>query len=291
MVSNREIRRKLQALRLRNSGVPEKLINSIDTPHNSSDKPLNVSYYDFYRCPKCHTMNEVTNNFCKKCGIHLMEPSASNSIEERRVKNIRSNLMRDTNCFELIRKLASYHRNKSSYPVLGFSNLENCLESNNIKISTRDLINLVNYEEDLLPKLTSPTKPKLTCSTKIQDLNKLDGYQFENFLKSLFKNMGYKVSHTPLSGDQGADLIIEKFGEKTAVQAKRYQGSVSNKAVQEVVASIAHYNVNRGMVVTNSDFTRSAIELATSNSVELVDKNKLKNWLEQYPVDNNTKFE
>lgn len=44
--------------------------------------------------------------------------------------------------------------------------------------------------------------------------------------------MGYDVQNTPLSGDQGADLILEKFGEKTIVQAKRYQGNVTNRAVQ-----------------------------------------------------------
>ena len=65
--------------------------------------------------------------------------------------------------------------------------------------------------------------------------------KFEKFLKSLFEGMGYLVEWTKLSGDQGADLIIAKYGERIAVQAKRYEHDVTNKAVHsscEVVRNI-----------------------------------------------------
>lgn len=78
---------------------------------------------------------------------------------------------------------------------------------------------------------------------------------------------------------------MEKFGEKTIVQAKCYQGNVTNKAVQEVVAAITHYKASKGMVVTNSSFTQSAIELALSNNVELVDRHKLSDWLELHSIE------
>ncbi len=56
----------------------------------------------------------------------------------------------------------------------------------------------------------------------IEDVDQLDGYEFEDFLKNLFIKMGYQVEQTRLSGDQGADLVVVKFGEKTVIQAKRY---------------------------------------------------------------------
>ena len=40
-------------------------------------------------------------------------------------------------------------------------------------------------------------------------------------------------------------------------------------AVQEVVGSIAYYKADRAMVVTNSNFTKSARDLAKRNEVEL----------------------
>ncbi|MBI2659579.1 restriction endonuclease [Candidatus Woesearchaeota archaeon] len=116
-----------------------------------------------------------------------------------------------------------------------------------------------------------------TQKKQIGDFENLSGHQFENYLKEIFSIFGYQVIRTKLSGDQGADLIIKKNNEKTVVQAKKYSGDVTNKAVQEVVASKEHYGANKAMVVTTGNFTKSAIELARSNKVELWDKNKLKN--------------
>jgi HJR/Mrr/RecB family endonuclease len=50
--------------------------------------------------------------------------------------------------------------------------------------------------------------------------------------------MGYRVEQTKLSGDQGADLVVIKLGEKTVIQAKRYGGKIGNSAVQEIMAAI-----------------------------------------------------
>lgn len=116
----------------------------------------------------------------------------------------------------------------------------------------------------------------------IDDIDIITGYEFEHFLKELFEKMGYAVENTKLSGDQGADLIVSKFGEKIAIQAKRFSDKVNNKAIQEVVASIKHYQADRGMVVTNSDFTNSAIQLAESNNIELIDRDRLEKFIERY---------
>ncbi len=116
----------------------------------------------------------------------------------------------------------------------------------------------------------------------IHNLDSLTGYEFEEFLRVLFDKMGFTTETTKLSGDQGADLIIKRFGRTTAVQAKRYTGKVSNKAIQEVTASIAHYNANNGMVVTTGEFTPSAIELAKSNNIKLVDRQKLEELVNKH---------
>jgi len=103
----------------------------------------------------------------------------------------------------------------------------------------------------------------------------LDGYQFEEFLCTIFEHLGYITVRTKLSGDQGADLIMKKDGETIVVQAKRYEGPVPNSAVQAIVAAKVHYHADRAMVVTTGEFTRSAIELSLSNRVELWDGKKL----------------
>lgn len=128
----------------------------------------------------------------------------------------------------------------------------------------------------------------LETKKKIKDFSNLNGHQFEDYLKELFSILGYQVMRTKLSGDQGADLIIKKDDEKTVVQAKKYLGSVTNKAIQEVVASKKHYGAEKAMVVTTGTFTKSAIVLAKSNKVELWDKNKLKGVVNEINKSSNT---
>lgn len=111
-------------------------------------------------------------------------------------------------------------------------------------------------------------------------LNKIDimsGEEFEQYLMYNFQKMGYRVKTTPVTGDYGADLILSKNGTKICVQAKRYKNNVGNSAVQEIVAALAYYKCDYGMVVTNSYFTSAAKTLAKVNNIELWDRNKIIN--------------
>ncbi len=101
------------------------------------------------------------------------------------------------------------------------------------------------------------------------------GVDFENVLKKIYENKGYIVETTKTTGDQGADLLLEKAGIKTVIQAKFYSSPVGNSAVQEVVGAVAYYGADSGVVVTNNEFTPAAKELAAANSVMLVDGDML----------------
>lgn len=122
-------------------------------------------------------------------------------------------------------------------------------------------------------KLLNMDSARSTKLRKIhEDLDKaITGIDFENVLKELYEALGYIVQTTKTSGDQGADLVVERDGIKTVIQAKYYSSSVGNSAVQEVVASKKIYGAEKAVVITNNSFTRSAIELANANEVQLID--------------------
>ena len=112
----------------------------------------------------------------------------------------------------------------------------------------------------------------------IQDfrlIDKMTGIEFENCLEYIFQRKGYHVDTTPVSNDYGADLILKKNGIITVVQAKRYKDKVGVKAVQEVYAAIPYYKASNAMVVTNSYFTTQAKNLAYTNHIQLIDRDKL----------------
>jgi restriction system protein len=113
----------------------------------------------------------------------------------------------------------------------------------------------------------------------IAELDKLEGQDFEKYLELLFRKLGYKVKRTPYRGDYGADLIIQKDGVQTVVQAKRYKRSVGVKAIQEAVTAKEYYKCSQAMVVTNSYYSQQARKLAKANRVRLWDRNELVNQL------------
>lgn len=110
----------------------------------------------------------------------------------------------------------------------------------------------------------------------------MNGYDFEKFLAEIFQTAGYDVEGTKLSGDQGADLFVTRFGKKIVIQAKNYSGSVGNTAVQEAISAKSFYACDEAMVVTNSYFTKSAIELANAASVRLIGRPDLQKYLDEH---------
>lgn len=109
----------------------------------------------------------------------------------------------------------------------------------------------------------------------IADIDRMEGVQFEKYLGHLFRAQGYQTEVTKAAGDFGADLILQKDSKRIVVQAKRYSKNVGIKAVQEAKASIAHYKASEAWVVSNSDYTAAAHDLARSNGVKLINREAL----------------
>ncbi len=97
------------------------------------------------------------------------------------------------------------------------------------------------------------------------------GLEFEHYCAELLTKKGFKhVIVTPPSGDYGADLIAyDRQGNKWVFQCKYYKGKVSISAVQEIAAAKAHYGASKAGVMTNSQLTQRAKQLAIENEILL----------------------
>ena len=78
----------------------------------------------------------------------------------------------------------------------------------------------------------------------IREVDNMDGFAFEHFLKPIFERQGYLAKVTQGSGDYGADLILRKGRKKFVVQAKRYSSNIGVSAVQQVVAAVNYHDAN-----------------------------------------------
>ncbi len=139
----------------------------------------------------------------------------------------------------------------------------------------RLIIGFFKFVFSKIKSLFTREKIKNEFTTNMNKIDKMDGIQFEHYLCEVFKKKGYKAEVTKASNDYGADLVIKKGKNKIVVQAKRYSSNVNNSAVQEIIGAKAYYKANKSMVVTNSYYTKNAIELAKVNNVELWDRDRL----------------
>lgn len=109
------------------------------------------------------------------------------------------------------------------------------------------------------------------------DVESMSGMDYENYCARILQEAGWEVETTVASGDQGVDLIAMIEDIRVCIQCKRYSKPVGNKAVQEIVAGMTHWNGTHAVVVSNAGFTKAAQKLAESTGVFLVSDMELEN--------------
>jgi len=109
----------------------------------------------------------------------------------------------------------------------------------------------------------------------------MDGLVFEKYVANLLKQQGYSNISLTEQYDYGVDIIANRDGICWGIQVKRYSGLVKADAVRQVVTGLRVYGCDRAMVITNSTYSRVALELARSNGCELIDRSGLMHMMTQ----------
>lgn len=122
---------------------------------------------------------------------------------------------------------------------------------------------------------------------RIDDVGKMSGVEFEQYVGKLLENKGYAVKFTKTSGDLGVDIVANRNDERTGIQIKRYMGAVSRTAISDVVGSMNHYGYAKSMVITTGYFTKDAKTLAESTGCKLVDRREVEKWIVEFQAKRN----
>lgn len=154
--------------------------------------------------------------------------------------------------------------------ILNFNIFEAYKKVCELLIKEKEQQELLDFERYVMQ-----SKKEKSKRIDISVIDDMSGYEFEELICSLFKKQGFKTILTKKTNDQGIDIIAEKSNSKIGIQTKRYSKKVGNSAIQEVSTGLSYYNLNKGIVVTNNYFTKSAIELANANGILLWDREKL----------------
>lgn len=126
---------------------------------------------------------------------------------------------------------------------------------------------------------------------KIRNINP---YFFEKLVIDLLDTMGYvgpngNAMVTSKSNDGGIDGVINQdpLGTNTVyVQAKRYKEDniIQRQDIQSFYGALAGINADRGVFITTSRFSKSAIEYALRQGIVLVDGIQLTDMMLKYKV-------
>lgn len=109
-----------------------------------------------------------------------------------------------------------------------------------------------------------------------------EGIDFEYWCARQLEKQGWRANVSKASGDQGVDIEAWRGEFCVAVQCKRYNQPIGNKAVQEVFAGKQHRNANAAAIIGTGGFTKSAIELATATNVKLFDAEEIGFFSERF---------
>ena len=124
--------------------------------------------------------------------------------------------------------------------------------------------------------IESEVSVSINMEESVCSIDGMDGHQFERYCAELLRRNGFQdVKVTVGSGDQGVDILAVKEGVRYAIQCKNYSTPLGNTPVQEVAAGKMFYNCHVAVVLTNSTFTKGAVDLAAATGVLLWDRKKL----------------
>ena len=119
-------------------------------------------------------------------------------------------------------------------------------------------------------------------TSDVESIDGMEGHDFELFCARLLMKNGFEnVLVTQGSGDQGVDILAEKDDIRYAIQCKNYASKLGNAPVQEIYAGKVFYHCHVGVVMTNTTFTQSALDLAEATNVILWDRDRLQEFMDE----------
>lgn len=109
-------------------------------------------------------------------------------------------------------------------------------------------------------------------------LDDMDGNEFEHYCADILRANSFEdINVTSASRDYGIDILAQRDGIKYAIQCKYYSDPVGIKAVQEAYAGKDYYDAMVAVVMTNQDFTKTAVHFAEKLKVLMWDGDTLYN--------------
>lgn len=101
----------------------------------------------------------------------------------------------------------------------------------------------------------------------------MDGWRFEREVAKLYAAHGYDAVVTKGSDDGGIDIFLTRNNTRLGVQCKNYHKPVAQAVIRELAGAMMHENLDGGIVIASSGYTKRAKEFAENKPIKLLDIN------------------
>jgi restriction system protein len=128
-------------------------------------------------------------------------------------------------------------------------------------------------------KLTKRQVKRFRRIRRLSQMKQMDPVEFEEFTGWLYERRGYRASTTAISGDEGIDLVLRRWGKKIIVQCKRYAGNVGQPIVRDLYGAMIHSGAGEAHLVTTGTISQQAEDWAAGKPIVLVDGSDLVAWV------------
>jgi restriction system protein len=121
-----------------------------------------------------------------------------------------------------------------------------------------------------------------TTAELVERLRSIDWFQFEKLVALVYQKLGYIVTRRGgANPDGGIDLVIDKDGQRWAVQCKQWKTwNVGVKAVREFLGALTDAGIQKGIFITLCGYTGEAKQLASKHGIEIINETGLAQILE-----------
>lgn len=154
------------------------------------------------------------------------------------------------------------------------------------------IMNKKSLSEDTLIPTSGVTEKELTdvlfvkeTTDSIVDMDTLTPFEFENYVKEIFKQKGFSSTLTEkYPSEYGADVIAIKDKEIIAIQCKHSsaQNNFGREAMYQLHSEAKQfYKATKLIAITNSFFNSNAMNLAKINGIEVIDRNNFSNLISE----------
>jgi restriction system protein len=143
------------------------------------------------------------------------------------------------------------------------------------------------YDNEVEVHAIKPEEKRIDLS--IQTLKKIEWYSFELLCKIYYESIGFRVVKTKAGPDGGIDLILYIANTETPyaiVQCKaRSHRDIGVNYARELLGVMTSEKVGKGILITNSGFTKEAFDFANNLQIELIGVSILSEMLDGLAID------